>query len=369
MNFDFTVEQQQLRDQVRRFLEKNCPTSKVRARLDGAPLDRSLWKSAANLGWMGTVIPEEYGGLGLTYVDLCVIAEEIGRCVAPLPFSSSAYLATGAILLAASEKQKEIWLPRLAEGDIIGTFALSEGHAVPSAQNMKARFDGSTLSGRKLPVVDSDCADFIIVTARDTNGEIVLCHVDLQQKGVAIKPLDSVDPSRPHAMVTFDKAPAQLLPTGKGWAAVERVINRAAVLLSFEQIGGAQRALEMARDHSLQRRTFGRQIGSYQAIKHKLADMWISIEIARSNAYYGAWALENGPAELGVAAAAARVAACEAYWLASKENIQTHGGVGFTWEYDCHLHYRRAALLGTALGSPRIWKNRLIDRLISGKAA
>ncbi|WP_430397453.1 acyl-CoA dehydrogenase family protein [Ferrovibrio sp.] len=369
MNFDFSAEQQQLRDQVRRFLEKNCTPLAVRARLDGAPLDRSLWKSIADLGWLGTVIPEEYGGLGLTYVDLCVIAEEIGRCVAPLPFSSSAYLATGAILLAAGEKQKESWLPALAEGSSIGTFALSEGHTAPSARNVTVRFDGSALSGTKLPVIDADCADFAIVAARDVHGEIVLCRVDLRQRRVTIQSLDSVDPSRPHSIVTFENAPAQVLTGASGWVTVERVIDSAAVLLSFEQIGGAQRALEMARDHSLQRRTFGRQIGSYQAIKHKLADMWISIEIARSNAYYGAWALENGPAELSIAAAAARVAACEAYWLASKENIQTHGGVGFTWEFDCHLYYRRAALLGVMLGSPRIWKDRLIDRLVLSNAA
>lgn len=369
MNFDFSDEQQELRSQARRFLEKNCTPAKVKARLEGAPFDRTLWQAIADMGWMGTAIPEEYGGLGLSYVDLCVIAEEIGRSVAPVPFSSSAYLATGAILQAGNQRQKQAWLPGLADGSVIGTFAFSEGTAAPSAKNITVQFDGAAVSGTKLPVIDADCADFAIVAARDPQGRIVLCRVDLRQPTVTIEPVDSVDDSRGHARVTFAQAPAERLAGQTGWGVVETLMDGAAVLLSFEQIGGAQRALEMARDYSLQRRSFGRQIGSYQAIKHKLADMWIAIETARSNAYYGAWALQNSPAELPVAAAAARIAACEAYWFASKENIQTHGGVGFTWEFDCHLYYRRAALLAVMLGSPRIWKDRLITTLEQRNAA
>jgi len=369
MNFDFSDEQQELRSQARRFLEKNCSPAKVKARLDGAPFDRALWQAIADMGWMGTAIPEEYGGLGLSYVDLCVIAEELGRCVAPIPFSSSAYLATAAILQAGDERQKQAWLPALADGTAIGTFALSEGTTAPSAKTIGTTFDGTTLSGAKLPVVDADCADFAIVVAQDAQGRIVLCRVDLRQPAVTIEAVKSVDDSRGHARVTFERAPAELLAGQNGWSVVETLIDGAAVLLSFEQIGGAQRSLEMARDYSLQRRSFGRQIGSYQAIKHKLADMWIAIETARSNAYYGAWALQNGPVELPIAAAAARIAACEAYWFASKENIQTHGGVGFTWEFDCHLYYRRAALLAVMLGSPRVWKDRLIRNLEQRNAA
>jgi alkylation response protein AidB-like acyl-CoA dehydrogenase len=202
-------------------------------------------------------------------------------------------------------------------------------------------------------------------SGRDT----VLCLVEPHASGLTIEPLDSVDPSRPHARITFDGAVAEPLGEGQGWNTVERLLDGAAVLLAFEQIGGAERALEMARDYAVERHAFGRPIGSYQAIKHKLADVWIANEIARSNAYFGAWALANEAPELPVAAATARVAACQAFWLASKECIQTHGGMGFTWELDCHLYYRRANLLGAQIGSERTWKDRLVARLETRNAA
>jgi len=171
------------------------------------------------------------------------------------------------------------------------------------------------------------------------------------------------------AQITFAGAPAQALgPAGGGWELVERLMDRAAVLIAFEQVGGAQAALDMAREYALGRFAFGRPIASFQAIKHKLVDMYVATELARSNAYYAAWALSTGAPELPVAAAAARVSATEAFWLSAKENIQTHGGMGFTWEFDCHLYYRRAKLLALALGSVRHWKHELITRL-SNKAA
>jgi alkylation response protein AidB-like acyl-CoA dehydrogenase len=179
----------------------------------------------------------------------------------------------------------------------------------------------------------------------------------------------TVDPTRSHGRIVLDGAPGEPLGgAGQGWALVERLLDRAAVLVAFEQIGGAQAALEMAREYALGRFAFGRQIASFQAIKHKLADMYVGVELARSNTYYGAWALNTDAAELPVAAAAARVAASEAYYQAAKENIQVHGGMGFTWEFDCHLHYRRAKLTGLVLGSARRWKDLLVSRLEAGAA-
>jgi alkylation response protein AidB-like acyl-CoA dehydrogenase len=174
----------------------------------------------------------------------------------------------------------------------------------------------------------------------------------------------TLDPSRSHAEIKFSGAAAEALGTqGEGWALSRRILDRAAILMAFEQLGGADVCLEMAKDYALNRYAFGRKIGSFQAIKHKLADMYVGNELARSNAYYGAWALSTNAAELPEAAAGARISATDAYHFASKENIQTHGGMGFTWELDCHLYYRRAKLLGLALGATRGWKDRLVTYL------
>jgi alkylation response protein AidB-like acyl-CoA dehydrogenase len=188
--------------------------------------------------------------------------------------------------------------------------------------------------------------------------------VDLKGEGVTVESVKTVDPTRGHATITLNNAPAEALgDTGEGWAIVDRIFDRAAVLFSFEQMGGSQAALDMAKDYAMDRYAFGRPIASFQAIKHKLADMYVATELARSNCYYGAWALSTDAPELPVAAATARVSASESYAHTSKENIQTHGGMGFTWEFDCHLHYRRSKVLGLTIGSLPRWKDRLIDRL------
>jgi acyl-CoA dehydrogenase len=311
---------------------------------------------------MGTVIPEEYGGIGLTHEDLCVLAEEIGRSLAPTPFSSSAYFATEALLLAGSEEQKADCLPRVASGDIIGCFAITEGIKKPSPKNIETLFADGKLTGEKHPVADGDVADFAIVLARTPEGEPVLTITLLDD--VASETMETVDPSRSHSRLRFDGTPAGVLGNiGDGWALTERLLDRAAVLFAFEQVGGAQQCLEMAVEYAKKRFAFGRPIGSFQAIKHKLADVFIATELARSHAYYGAWALSTDAPDLSVAAAAARVAASRAFYLASSENIQIHGGMGFTWELDCHLYYRRAKLINLALGSERHWKHKLVSRL------
>ena len=364
MNFDFSEEQRLLRDQARRFLDDGQALGQARQVMEtDEPFDREMWSRMAELGWMGTVVPDTYGGAGMSREDLCVIAEELGRTLAPTPFSSSVYLATEAILLAGDEAQRDAYLPRLAAGETIGTVAIADGVKNLDRKGLATSFSAGVLNGVKTPVPDGDVADFAVVLA-DAGGGAAWVLVDLAGDGVARDSVETVDPSRNHARLNFTKAPAELLgPTDGGWELTERLFDQAAVLFAFEQLGGAQACLDMAVEYAKERYAFGRPIGSFQAIKHKLADVYTATELARSNAYYGAWALAEDAPDLPVAAAAARVAAIQAYELASGENIQTPGGMGFTWELDCHLYYRRAKLLALAIGGERRWKDKLISRI------
>ena len=314
-------------------------------------------------GWLGAAIPEEFGGLGLGHLELCVIAEELGRAMAPVPFASSVDFFAEALALAGTEAQKQAWLPKIAAGEVIGCFASSERPGAALTGALEARVRNGKLTGVKAPVIDGGGADVAVVLAKES-GQSSLYIVRLDQPGVRREAVTSLDPSRDVARLTFDAAAAERLgDAGEGVSLASAVFNRAAVLLAFEQIGGADRALEMARDYALERYAFGRQIGSFQAIKHKLADLYVKNELARSHAYFGAWALAGSAAQLPLAAAAARVAASEAYWQASKENIQTHGGMGFTWAMDCHLHYRRSRQLALVAGAPAVWKEQLVSEL------
>ncbi len=369
MNFDFSDEQLQLRDQARRFLTEHSTSKRIRQVLDGvAPYDRAMWQEIAAMGWLGAAVPEEYGGAGIGHVGLCVLAEELGRSLAPVPFSSSVYLATEALLVAGSEAQKEELLPKLSAGELIGTLAWAEGAGNPDPARIKARVSGGKLTGAKWPVPDGGIADIAIVAARDEADRIVLVLARLGGAGVHPETLSTVDPTREQVKLSFEGVPVEVLP-GDGWPALQQVLERAAVLTSFEQVGLAQACLDMAVAFAMERHAFGRPIGSFQAIKHKLADVYVATELARSNAYFGAWALTAGAAELPLAAASARVSATDAAWLAAKENIQTHGGIGFTWEMDCHLYYRRAKLLALTLGSAPWWKDRVVTALETRNAA
>ncbi|WP_135210732.1 acyl-CoA dehydrogenase family protein [Vitreimonas flagellata] len=371
MNFDFSDDQKSLKDEARKFLTDKAGAKVTRTVLNDAAIsyDKALWKSVAEMGWLGAAIPEEHGGLGLGRLELCVLAEELGRAVAPIPFSSTVYFFAEALMLAGSDAQKAAHLPKVASGETIGCFALSEGPGAPTAASIQAKFDGSTLNGVKIPVTDGDVAGWAVVVAKEGSG-VSLVLVDLNQAGVTRETLKTLDPTRGHAKLEFKNAKAERLgAAGQGWELSEAVLDRAAVLLAFEQVGGSQACLEMATDYAKNRYAFSRQIGSFQAIKHKLADMYVAIEVARSNAYYGAWALSTEAAELPFAAAAARAAGSDAYYLCAKENIQTHGGMGFTWEVDCHLFYRRAKLLALQAGGPAAWKEKLVKRLEQRNAA
>jgi acyl-CoA dehydrogenase len=374
MNLDFSDEQKQLQDQVRRFLAEKCPPAAVRAILEGPePFDRALYKGLAELGVLGAAIPEEYGGVGLSHLDLCVVAEELGRALAPVPVASSIYLCAEFLLQAGSEEQKQAWLPKLASGEAVGTFALVESPGPVTADNVNATISNKRISGVKSPVPDGDVADVAVVAVRSGGYRgadgVSLFLVDLSGPGVTREPLTTIDPTRSQAKITFDNAPAEPLGrAGDGWHIATQVMDRAAILMAYEQVGGADRALEMARDYALERMAFGRQIGSFQAIKHMLADMYVAATLARSNCYYAAWALASGSSELPVAAATARVSATQAFQQCAKNNIQVHGGMGFTWAFDCHLFYRRSNALALALGSLSTWESLLIERMRAGNA-
>jgi alkylation response protein AidB-like acyl-CoA dehydrogenase len=349
MNFDFSDDQKFLREEARKFLSAKCTTAEVRAVLDDEAMSHNadVWKQIVEMGWLGTAIAEEHGGLGLGMLELCVIAEELGRALAPVPFGSTVYFFAEALKLAGSDAQKAAILPKVADGSVIGCLAASEGPGPVEAGSLTTAFENGALSGTKIPVTDGDIATHAVVLAKDGSGTSLIL-VALDQPGVTRTSIETIEPTRSHAEITF---------------------NRAAVLLAFEQTGGASVCLEMATDYAKERHAFGRPIGGNQAIKHKLADMYVKNEVARSNAYYGAWALSIDAAELPEAAAAARIAASEAYWFAAKENIQTHGGMGFTWEVDCHLYYRRSKLLAVQAGAPAVWKEKLVRALETRNAA
>lgn len=369
MNFDYTDDQKALKEEARRFLSAASPLTVARAVLEtpGDGYDTALWGRIVEQGWCGATIPEAYGGLGLGYVELCALAEELGRAVAPVPFASSIYFFAEALMLAGSEQQKSELLPLVASGELIGTLAVSEGAGVLTEARISAKVSGGKVFGTKLPVADGMAAGRAVVLAHSEDGGdtgLGVYLVDLIGEGVSREAVSNIDPTRGAARISFDGAPAELLgEASKGLETLHRIQERGAILLAFEQLGGADRCLEMARDYALERYAFGRPIGSYQAIKHKLADVFVKNEVARANAYYGAWALSTDAPELPVAAAAARVAGSAAYWMAAKEMIQTYGGIGVTWEADCHFFYRRARHLGLVIGAPRDWKRRLADGL------
>ncbi|TDP60436.1 acyl-CoA dehydrogenase family protein [Roseateles toxinivorans] len=351
MNFDIPDDCQAIAAEVRRVLAQTCPMDEVRRCLDEAAPSAATWRALADLGVLGSAVPERWGGSGGSggsALALAACAAEIGWACAPVPMLASVYLATEALLMADDDALRERWLPGLAGGDLVGSVALA-----PAALHCR---DGR-LSGA-LPLVPAGATAAFVIVACDG----VLWCVDLDHVGVVRRPLRVLDPGSPLAQIDLDGVPALVL----GEAALEDTLHdRAAALLSMEQLGGADRALEMARAYALERRTFGRVVASYQAIKHKLADIWVKNEIARGHAWHAAWALAWSPPALPLAAASARLAASAAYSFAAQENLQVHGGIGFTWEADCHPLYKRARSSSLVLGAPAVWQRHLVSRLVS----
>ena len=367
MDFGFSEEQLLVQTEIRRLLSAESTPVIVRKTLDGhEPYSRALWSRLCELGFVGIAIPEEFGGVGAGYLELCLVAEELGGALATVPFASTVYWTADLIVRYGSQEQKEKWLPRIAAGDAIGCVAFAEGSLGFSPGEITTYVDSSGLHGRKSPVLDGGVADFAIVLARDKiAGDLQSLYiVTLDQSGTRRKTLRTIDPTRNQASLDFSGASAEILgDPGKGWAMFRRALDRVAVLIAFEQLGGATAALSMARDYSLSRHAFGRPIGSFQALKHKLVDVYVANELARSNCLYGAWALSTDGPDLSEAAAAARISASEAFRRAAIENNQVHGGFSFTWEYDCQLYHRRANMLAVCIGGTAFWSNSLIESM------
>jgi acyl-CoA dehydrogenase len=362
MDFDLSDEQKMLAEQARGLLAERTPFDHLRKLIDsGADWDEPLWRELGEMGFLGANIPEAHGGLGMTELDLGVISQELGRANAAVPFFSSIVLAADAIRLAGSAAQQAEWLPKLASGEVVACFASAEGPG-PVLGAGAMLIDGK-LTGTKQPVADAGIAQLAVVQVGDG-----LALVKLDQPGVTRTRLDSFDQLRAHYRIDFAGAEAEALP-GKGVLAT--LLDRAAVQAAFEAVGGAEACLQMGLGYVKDRQMFGRPLAGYQAIKHKLADVAVAIELAKSNAYFGGWAAEASPADLPAAAAAARLTAIKAFELAARENLQVHGGIGYTFEANCHFYYRRERMLAVIVGNRGYWANRLLNAQpgAQGKAA
>jgi len=363
MDFDFSDEQKMFREEVRKALARACPMTEVRKVLEGqASFALPAWSALVEQGVTAADVAEAHGGLGLGVLELAVAAEEVGHALAPTPLFTSIGLAVEVVRRAGSAEQQQAWLPALAQGAETATVALGLHGLLPCLAQ-----DGR-VTGELVAVPDGLSADAIYFRAIGTDGEERWCRV--AATALERRAQESIDPTRPLAALRFTATPVTVLAGGRDAASVlEAVLVRGAVLLAFEQLGGAARALEDARRYVLDRRAFGRQVGAYQAMKHKLVDVYTAVELARVHVYYSAWALQTGAAELPVAAAGARVAACNAYALAAQEGLQAHGGFGFTWAADCHLHYRRARWSALVLGTVHDWRERLVTGLRAASPA
>ena len=363
MSFGLNDEQRQIQAQVQSLLAEQVTSDLLRKVITaGEGWAPSVWASLAELGMLGAGIPEAYGGVGLGPMDVAVIAQEVGRSVAPIPFFSSICLAAEAIMVAGTEAQKAKWLPKLATGEVVGCFAWTEGATAPETGLLACQFANDLLNGVKWPVADALLAQICIVAAVDDSGP-TLAIVELDQPGVQITRLKGIDELRQYFKVDFRNASAEQMNAASGPEALQQILDRAAVYAAFEQVGGAEAALQMVRDYTLQRYIFGRQLASYQAVKHRLAEDFARIELAACNALYAAQALGEGKRDASAAAATARIGATQAYEVIARDNLQFHGGIGFTWEANCHFHYRRARMLALNLGSAEFWSDRLIAAL------
>jgi alkylation response protein AidB-like acyl-CoA dehydrogenase len=368
MLFEFSDEHEELRRTVRDFLAKESEEARVRELMaDESGLDRTLWaRMAEELGIVGLIVDEKHGGAGFSNVELAIVMEEMGRALLVAPYLSSAVLASSALELAADAAAQDELLPKLASGERIATLAFSEAGNPWSldAVSIEAekKDDGHALTGRKVLVLDGHVADDLLVVARE-GGALALFHVDASAEGVSREAVPALDPTRKLGNVELSGAPARLISSGDAKVGLERALTRTLGALAAEQLGGAQRVLEMATDYAKTRLQFGRPIGSYQAIKHKCADMLVDVELARSAAYNVAFADESDVEGTSMAASMAKSFCSEAYYHAADENIQIHGGMGFTWEHSAHLYYKRARASEALFGSPVAHRERVAAQI------
>jgi len=374
VNFAFSDEQEELRQTVRRFLEGKSPSAEVRRLMETTEgYDAAVWKQMGQeLGLQGLHIPEEFGGQGYTFVELAIVLEEMGRVLLCAPYFSSVVLAANAILNAGTDAQKAELLPGIATGETIATLAFTEpnGKWDSAGITMEARADGDSylLDGEKMFVIDGHTAGLIVVVARlaGTSGTdgIAFFTVDGDASGLTRTALATMDQTRKQARLEFSGVRAKPLgEPGAGWPALSKTLDQAAVGLANEMIGGAQFVLDMSVEYAKVRVQFGRPIGSFQAIKHKCADMLLEVESGKSAAYYAAWAAAEDNEELPVVAALAKAYISDAYFHCAAENIQIHGGIGFTWEHDAHLYFKRAKSSEIFLGDATYHRELLAQRI------
>jgi alkylation response protein AidB-like acyl-CoA dehydrogenase len=369
VNFAFNEEQEELRKTVRAFLEAKSSEEAVREQMDTeAGYDAAVWQQMGEqLGLQGLVIPEEFGGSGYGYIELVVILEEMGRSLLCAPFFSSVVLAGNTLIHSGDDQAKADLLPGIATGETIATLAFTEenGRWDEAGITATATQDGDTwkINGTKMYVLDGHTASLLIVAARTAAG-VSLFAVDGEGAGVTRTALATMDQTRKQAKVELNDATGRLIGAdGEGWAVLERVLDLAAVALAAEQVGGAQACLDMAVQYAKDRVQFGRPIGSFQAIKHKCADMLLEVESAKSAAYYAGWAASELNDELPSVASLAKAYCSEAYFHAAAENIQIHGGIGFTWEHPAHLYFKRAKSSELLFGDPTYHRELLAQRI------
>jgi alkylation response protein AidB-like acyl-CoA dehydrogenase len=372
MIFTFTDEQTELAATLRRFLQDKSPSSEVRRLMATEQgYDPRTWAQlAGQLGLQGLVIPEKYGGAGAGPVELAVACEEMGRALLCAPYFATAVLATGAILASGDQAAAEDYLPAIADGTMIATLAVPEADGAWTTDGLQTRArrsgDGYLLDGRKSFVLDGHVAGLVLVAAQADGGPSLFA-VRGDADGLVRQPLETLDLTRKQAALELEATPGRLIGAeGDAADVVARTLRQAVVALAAEQVGGAQRCLDMSVEYAKIRMQFGRPIGSFQAIKHMCADLLLEVESARSAAYYAAWAAQDGSDELPLVSSLAKAFCSEAYFRAAADNIQIHGGIGFTWEHDAHLYYRRAKSTELMLGTPEehreIAAGYLIDR-------
>lgn len=378
MQFAHSEEQQLIRHSARELLAAAVTPAQRRAAFDAAPrYDAGLWqRMARELGWLGLAIPEAYGGAGLGWVELCILQEELGRQLVASPFFGTAALAAPIIQAAGSETQRGTLLSGIAAGELRIACALNGADGRPPPEGVEVELTARTprelrLNGVSDFVIHGDAADLLLVVARDVAGGLRLLVLPPATPGIVITPQVMLDLSRPMARVAFTEvavSPEQLLgEPDAAQEALEQGLQRARIALAAEALGGAERVLEMTCEHARQRVQFGRPIGSFQAVKHRLADMMVEVEAARSAAWYAACVADERTEELSEAAAIAKSYCCEAYFDCAAHALQLHGGIGFTWEHDVQLFFKRARASATLLGTPA-WQRERLARRIGGGA-
>jgi alkylation response protein AidB-like acyl-CoA dehydrogenase len=369
VNFAFSDEQEELRNIVRQFLDAKSPETAVREQMDTERgYDTDVWKQMAEqLGLQSLIVPEEHGGQGFGYVELIVVLEEMGRALLCAPYFSTVALGVNTLVHSNDDAAQKQWLPGIASGETVATLAFTEpnGRWDESGIELTAARsgDGWSLTGTKSFVLDGHTADLVLVAGR-TDAGVSLFAVSGDAEGLTRTPLSTMDQTRKQAKLDFAGTPATLVgEDGQGWTVLSRVLDLAAVALAAEQVGGAQKVLDMAVEYAKVRVQFGRPIGSFQAIKHKCADMLLEVESAKSAAYYAGWCAAELNDELPATASLAKAYCSDAYFHAAAENIQIHGGIGFTWEHPAHLYFKRAKSSELLFGDPTYHRELLAQRI------